>query len=34
MPIEALLNAFIKEGRMKLPGKKYVPSYELHMSTS
>jgi len=28
-PIDGLLNAFIKEGRMKLPGKEYVPSYEV-----
>lgn len=28
-PLEELLNAFVAEGRMKLPGKTYVPSYEI-----
>jgi len=28
-PMEALLDAFVKQGRMKLPGTQYVPSYEI-----
>ncbi len=28
-PLEGLLNAFVAEGRMKLPGTDYVPSYEI-----
>ncbi len=28
-PLEGLLNAFVREGRMKLPGAAYVPSYEI-----
>jgi len=28
-PLEELLNAFVAEGRMKLPGQVYIPSYEI-----
>lgn len=28
-PLEGLLKAFVAEGRMKLPGTEYVPSYEI-----
>ena len=28
-PLEALLNSFVKEGRMKLPGKQYQPCYRI-----
>ncbi|MDX1453763.1 MAG: nucleotide 5'-monophosphate nucleosidase PpnN [Oleiphilaceae bacterium] len=28
-PLEGLLRAFVAEGRMKLPGTEYVPSYEI-----
>lgn len=28
-PLEELLEAFVREGRMKLPGSKYVPCYEI-----
>lgn len=28
-PLEALLNAFVEQGRMKLPGSTYVPCYEI-----
>lgn len=28
-PLEELLNAFVRENRMKLPGEKYVPSYRI-----
>lgn len=29
MPLEKLLEAFVREGRMKLPGSTYVPCYEI-----
>ena len=28
-PLENLLESFVRENRMKLPGKKYVPSYRI-----
>lgn len=28
-PFEALLTSFIREGRMKLPGQQYIPSYRV-----
>ena len=28
-PFEALLSSFVKQGRMKLPGKQYIPSYRI-----
>ena len=32
-PLEDLLEAFVREGRMKLPGsKQYIPSYEIQLS--
>lgn len=28
-PLEALLQSFVREGRMKLPGAEYIPCYEI-----